>query len=324
MLNDFEQDDAMKRLEEAIALAESIVNAEKPEQNNTQSYADDDDGNSQNRGQVRNDNAPVGHISKILWKLALVLSLAVFVLCAFRIVVYAITHDRSMRANMKLREYVDYGHVNTRSEVATETATVIKEPDYPVLDVDFQSLKSVNKDICAWIYIPGTDVDYPVLKGTDNSYYLSHDAYGEYSPDGAIFVDAGNDTDFQDFDTVIYGHNMSSGTMFKTLHNYEDESFWKKNRSVYVYMPDAVMCYSVFAAYRTNDRHIFTYNDFGDNEVRRMYIKNIFDKNFDTGIVKNDETVDVDSKLLTLSTCCGMDGKRWLVQAVRTEEIPVR
>ena len=55
-----------------------------------------------------------------------------------------------------------------------------------------------------------------------------------------------------------------------------------------------------------------------------MYIKNIFDKNFDTGIVKNDEMVDVDSNLLTLSTCCGMDGKRWLVQAVRTEEIPVR
>ena len=106
------------------------------------------------------------------------------------------------------------------------------------MDVNFAGLKTQNGDICAWIYIPGTDVDYPVLQGSDNAYYLNHDAYGEYSPDGSIFVDAGNNLDFEDFDTIIYGHNMSTGTMFKTLHNYEDDSFWESNRNVYIYLPE--------------------------------------------------------------------------------------
>ena len=187
---------------------------------------------------------------------------------------------------------------------------------YPDLQVDFAALRSVNKDICAWLYIPGTDVNYPVMKGGDNSYYLTHDADGNYSPDGSLFVDVANSTKFTDFDTVIYGHNMSSGTMFKTLHNYEDESFWEDNRNIYVYIPGEVLTYHVFAAYRTNDRHIFTYNDFSDKDVRKSYLDGIFDEKFDMGTVKNDDDVDVDSCVLTLSTCCGMDGKRWLVQAV--------
>ena len=95
--------------------------------------------------------------------------------------------------------------------------------------------------------------------------------------------------DFEDFDTIIYGHNMSTGTMFKTLHNYEDDSFWESNRNVYIYLPDRVMRYEVFAAYRTNDRHILTYNDFSDKEVRKEYLLNIKSERFDEGIVKNDQ-----------------------------------
>ena len=133
-------------------------------------------------------------------------------------------------------------------------------------------------------------------------------------------MDAGCGDGFDDFDTIIYGHNMSTGTMFKTLHNYENDEFWDENRNVYIYLPDRVIRYEVFAAYRTNDRHILTYNDFSDNGVRENYIQNIKDKNFDEGIVKNDQNIDIDSTLLTLSTCCGMDGKRWLVQAVKIDE----
>ena len=142
-----------------------------------------------------------------------------------------------------------------------------------------------------------------------------------HCPDGAIFIDSANSRGFSDFDTVMYGHNMSSGTMFKTLHNYEDEEFLRNNRNVYVYTPNSTLCYTVFAAYRTNDRHIFTYNDFSDKKGRRSYIDGIFDENFDIGVVQNDQKIDVDSRLLTLSTCCGMDGKRWIVQSVLTGEI---
>ncbi len=312
------QSEAERRLSEAIALAQSIVDENNKKTQQT-IFPELDSGQDKSTEVAGAGSTPGKKDQKIGWKMVFVLSVLAVLICGGLIVRYMVGHNRSLRAEKKLKTYVD-----TNSEISTErTDTQVTEDVsiwYPDLKVDFTGLQSQNPDICAWIYIPGTDVDYPVLKGTDNSFYLSHDAYGQYSPDGSIFVDAGCGDDFDDFDTIIYGHNMSTGTMFKTLHNYEDDEFWNENRNVYIYLPDRVIRYEVFAAYRTNDRHILTYNDFSDKAVRDNYIQNIKDKNFDEGIVKNDQNIDIDSTLLTLSTCCGMDGKRWLVQAIKIDE----
>ncbi len=312
------QSEAERRLSEAIALAQSIVDENNKKTQQT-IFPELDSGQDKSTEVAGAGSMPGKKDQKIGWKMVFVLSVLAVLICGGLIVRYMVGHNRSLRAEKKLKTYVD-----TNSEISTErTDTQVTEDVsiwYPDLKVDFTGLQSQNPDICAWIYIPGTDVDYPVLKGTDNSFYLSHDAYGQYSPDGSIFVDAGCGDDFDDFDTIIYGHNMSTGTMFKTLHNYEDDEFWNENRNVYIYLPDRVIRYEVFAAYRTNDRHILTYNDFSDKAVRDNYIQNIKDKNFDEGIVKNDQNIDIDSTLLTLSTCCGMDGKRWLVQAIKIDE----
>lgn len=312
------QSEAERRLSEAIALAQSIVDENNKKTQQT-IFPELDSGQDKSTEVAETGSMPGKKDQKIGWKIVFVLSVLAVLICGGLIVRYMVGHNRSLRAEKKLKTYVD-----TNSETPMErTDTQVTEDAsiwYPELKVDFTGLQSQNPDICAWIYIPGTDVDYPVLKGTDNSFYLSHDAYGQYSPDGSIFVDAGCGDDFDDFDTIIYGHNMSTGTMFKTLHNYEDDEFWNENRNVYIYLPDRVIRYEVFAAYRTNDRHILTYNDFSDKAVRDNYIQNIKDKNFDEGIVKNDQNIDIDSTLLTLSTCCGMDGKRWLVQAIKIDE----
>ncbi len=322
MTDDMEDGSFEKEIAEAIALAEKVLaennksgdmhtpetpyQKEKPPGNSIDAAGID-------RTPDREDNTGASH--RNVWRIVFVCSAVVCICCAFLIVRYVIGHVRSQKVNRKLQSMVTTESTGTETEADTEKA--VTDPDYPDLQVDFTALRSVNKDICAWLYIPGTDVNYPVMQGGDNSYYLSHDADGNYSPDGSLFVDSANSKEFTDFDTVIYGHNMSSGTMFKTLHNYEDDSFWEKNRNIYVYLPGKVLTYHVFAAYRTNDRHIFTYNDFSDKEVRKRYLDGIFDKEFDTGTVKNDDKVDIDSHVLTLSTCCGMDGKRWLVQAVK-------
>lgn len=312
------QSEAERRLSEAIALAQSIVDENNKKTQQTIS-PESDSGQDKITEAAKTGKLPGEKNNKIVWKIVFALSVVALLICGSLIVRYMMGHNRSLRAEKKLKTYVDIN-----SETPTEsTDTEVSEDSgrwYPDLKVDFTGLQSQNPDICAWIYIPGTDVDYPVLKGTDNSFYLSHDAYGQYSPDGSIFVDAECGDGFDDFDTIIYGHNMSTGTMFKTLHNYENDEFWDANRNVYIYLPDRVIRYEVFAAYRTNDRHILTYNDFSDNDVRENYIQNIKDKNFDEGIVKNDQNIDIDSILLTLSTCCGMDGKRWLVQAVKIDE----
>jgi sortase B len=337
-MDSFKNDDQFDdKLIAAIELANSIVrenNAESEPTGKTEGKAESE---STGRAESESENSVEGNfrieeknnhdtqtstqvsnakkkLNKIPWLIVAILSLAALVVCTVLVVNSIISGRKSRKQAEKLREYVNYVAETTENNTTEST-----ENTGIGITVDFEGLKAENPDVCAWVYIPGTDINYPVLQGEDNSYYLSHDAYGEASGDGAIFVDSENAKDFTDFDTIVYGHNMYSGTMFKTLHQFENEEFWNYNRTVYILMPDKVNIYTVFAAYRTDDRHILSYNDFSKVENRQAYLKNIFDEKFDTGIVKNDMEVGEESNILTLSTCCGMTGKRWMVQAVLTE-----
>ena len=99
----------------------------------------------------------------------------------------------------------------------------------PDLEVDIQKLQETeNPDIYAWIYIPGTKVNYPVLQHpTDDTYYLNYNIDGSKGLPGCIFSEkAYNGKDFSDHNTVLYGHNMKNGTMFGCLHKYEDMQYY--------------------------------------------------------------------------------------------------
>ena len=98
-----------------------------------------------------------------------------------------------------------------------DIAVYIQNPD-----IDFGALKMVNDDSAAWLYSPGTDIDYPVMKADDYSYYLSHLPDGTYNVNGTLFIDYNNAPDFTDQLTVIYGHHMRSGQMFGSLKGYKE------------------------------------------------------------------------------------------------------
>lgn len=142
-----------------------------------------------------------------------------------------------------------------REEAKTEKPeTVEAEPEEekePLdIPVDFEALQAENPDIYAWITIPGTNVDYPILQREgDNGYYLNHSVDGAGSIAGAIFTEDYNSKDFTDPNTIIYGHNMKNGSMFRTLHNYSDREFFDNNRDITIYMPDKILHYTIFAAY---------------------------------------------------------------------------
>ena len=88
-----------------------------------------------------------------------------------------------------------------------------------------------NPDVYAWISIPGTAIDYPVLqRENDNTYYLDHTIDHEEKTEGAIFTENYNNTDFEDPNTVIYGHDMRNGSMFKGLLDYRDKTFFDQNK----------------------------------------------------------------------------------------------
>lgn len=128
-----------------------------------------------------------------------------------------------------------------REEAKTEEPeTVEAEPEEekePLdIPVDFEALQAENPDIYAWITIPGTNVDYPILQREgDNGYYLNHSVDGAGSIAGAIFTEDYNSKDFTDPNTIIYGHNMKNGSMFRTLHNYSDREFFDNNRDITIY-----------------------------------------------------------------------------------------
>lgn len=185
------------------------------------------------------------------------------------------------------------------------------------IPIDFAALQNRNPEVYAWITIPGTAVDYPILQsGTDNSYYLTHTIDRTGSPEGAIFTEDYNSRDFEDPNTVIYGHDMKNGSMFENLLNYQDRSFFDANREVVIYTPDAIRRYEIFASYVYDDRHLMQSFDFNDREVFARYLDSILSIRDMNSCIDIEAEVGADDKIITLSTCYGLqDDARYLVQA---------
>ena len=112
-----------------------------------------------------------------------------------------------------------------------------KEKSEETVTVDFAALQEINPDVVAWIRIPGV-LEYPVVRGEDNSYYLNHTVQKTYNIAGSIFLDYRNERDFSDSKNIIYGHNMKDGSMFHVLRNYQDIDFFQEHTDMEVYLPD--------------------------------------------------------------------------------------
>lgn len=189
-------------------------------------------------------------------------------------------------------------------------------PDPVDIPVDFEFLQGENADIIGWIQVDGTKIDYPILYDTTyNLYYLYHNYKGTSTAFGSIFVLGENGSDFTDFNTVVYGHNMLDGSMFAQLHQFRKKDFFDSHGQIIVYTPDRKLTYQVFAAYRRDNLDIIANYDVSTEEVREEYIDSIYEhtavENF-----KPDYQVTASDRILTLSTCIGNPDYRYVVQAV--------
>ncbi len=198
-------------------------------------------------------------------------------------------------------------------------AAEVDVPDDPVeIPIDFETLQERNPDVYAWITVPGTPIDYPILqRENDNSYYLNHTIDHEEKTEGAIFTENYNSKDFEDPNTVIYGHDMRNGTMFRSLLEYEDRTFFDANREIVIYTPDAIRHYEIFAAYPYDNRHLLRSFDFQNPRVFQQYLDNIFSIRDMNSCIDTSMEVDSDDQIVTLSTCYGSQrDHRFLVQGV--------
>jgi len=119
--------------------------------------------------------------------------------------------------------------------------------------------RNINEDISAWIRIPNTYIDYPVVHYGDNIFYLDHDILRQKAAAGSLFIDSRNRAGFTDFNTVIYGHNMKNGTMFGELNNFSDINFFANNPTGQLFLPDRTYTLEIFAYLRIkqDDRIIY-------------------------------------------------------------------
>ena len=223
-----------------------------------------------------------------------------------------------------LKAMLEYKELN-KQFVTLKGSNIQAAPDQevkgvPDLKVNFKGLSSINADVASWIYMPGVDISYPVVRGKDNDYYLQHTFEKNVSLSGAIFMDYQDSPDLVGFNTFIYGHNMRNGTMFGSLKKYlQDETLIQSAPYFYLYLKDgSVKKYRIFAYYQ-DDGNSDTYSR-PSKEGEEAYLAMIRKKSFVrvTLTPEEEKQAALFHEYVTLSTCTGFtgSGRRFLVHGV--------
>lgn len=252
---------------------------------------------------------------KLTWKIIFIASVAVF-LAALISLICVLAPSLFSSAPKDI--------VETPSQIGTQTSSQVELVDNPI---NFAEQQAINPDIYAWIQIPGTTVDYPVLQSSDDKpedFYLNHDINEKYKFAGCIYSQRLNSKDFSDPNTILYGHNMNNGSMFASLHKFRNAQFFNENRYIYIYTPGHILTYTIYAAYRYDNRHILYAFDLNNKEIFAEYIEMTKSPKSTIVNVRNDVEVTADSKIITLSTCITNDNYRYLVQGVLTSDQPTK
>lgn len=193
----------------------------------------------------------------------------------------------------------DAEEVEEIEEVA-ETETIEEsEPWNPI--IDFDALEETCPGIVAWIRLNNTTINYPVMQGTDNAYFLSHLPDGTPHKTGSIFMDYTNTPDFSDDNTVLYGHYISAGGMFKDLEKYKKQAFYDANPIITVHTREKDYAIIVFAGHIVSATSPFLERSFKNEDAFNTYVNEIRQR---SEFVSNDQiTLTSGDRLVSLITC---------------------
>ncbi|MDL2257776.1 class B sortase [Eubacteriales bacterium OttesenSCG-928-K08] len=185
----------------------------------------------------------------------------------------------------------------------------------------YSEYKQINSDVIGWLKIDNTQIDYPVVRGSDNDYYLTHNVEKKSSKHGAIFMDFRNADEDQQKHLIIYGHNMKNGTMFHGLHNYKTAKFFEDNPTIKLKLGTQEMEFEVYAAYVWQSGEAYYYHTrFGSDQNFADVMNALVDyaKKSKTSNVREGITIKSTDVVLTLSTCTyEYDNSRFVVSARR-------
>lgn len=214
--------------------------------------------------------------------------------------------------------YQYWGEGQQSNEIYSSLEEYIQMPDNPIssnpqpspdsqevpassstLEVDFESLQQVNPDIVGWLYCEDTVINYPVVQGEDNSYYLKHLFDGAYNANGCLFLDSRVNSDFSGNHSIIYGHHMRNGTMFSSLDGYKEQSYYDKHPTLLLITPSQNYVMIIFAGYVASVEDSAWDVSFSNEIEFENWINSAIERScFESNIHPSAE-----DRILTLSTC---------------------
>lgn len=239
--------------------------------------------------------------------------LIVFLFSLFKVIMWIIDNNNT---NDIIKKVANTYEINEKSY---DNEVIINENEKDIyfdymklkfIDVDINKLKTFNPDTIGFIKVMGTNINYPFVQTLDNDYYLNRSYDKTYNNAGWIFLDYRNN-EFNDKNTIIYGHGRINGTMFGSLKDTLKSS-WQNNKDNYIIKISTEKensIWQIFSVYKIATTSDYLQTTFSDNEFESFInlIKNRSSYNFETNVTNED-------KVLTLSTCYN-DNDKMVVHA---------
>lgn len=255
---------------------------------------------------------------KLILKLLLLLFLLTALISAWNVVSIMREYRTAEKSVSEMQQFIDLDAtypVETEptvpsvcvpeGETIPEGETVPEEPTQPPVDpypypvVDFEALHAINTDVVGWIYIEDSDINYPIVQGTDNKRYIKQMVDGQYNAAGSIFMDYQNRADFSDRNTILYGHNMKNGSMFAQVLEYREPEFFEAHPTGVIITPENKFSFEIISGYVTD-----VYDDawkltFSDDDDYLLWLKDTMNRS----IIGGTFDVSASDRVITLSTC---------------------
>jgi len=253
----------------------------------------------------------VGALINIL----IVLCVGVMAFCGYKLIVSYLEYKTGDDAYAAITSgAVKKNQVIPQGENPAESGTGEPAEEESIV-VDFDALLAMNPDTAAWLYSEGTVIDYPVVQGSDNSYYLDHIFDGTYNKLGALFVDYRNTPGFADRNTIIYGHNMNNGSMFASLTKYEEQAYYDEHPEMLLMLPEGTFRLELFSGYVASTDASAYQLSFADDSVFAAFLEEVRGKSDFVSPV----SVTASDRIVTLSTCTyNFENARYVVHGKLT------
>ena len=249
---------------------------------------------------------------KFKYRIVLNILIFVFALICIGMAIYSIINiinwKKDVDENEKVQEKME--NIITIIEPIEDENQEEQEVKY---DIDFQLLKETNEDTIAYIKVNNTNIDYIIVKGEDNSYYLKHNFEKKWNVAGWIFADYHNKFDESDKNIIIYGHNTKDGSMFGTLKKILNNDWYENedNYKIVLVTENGTYYYQVFSTYTIKPEDYYINTEFKNNDEFDKFIKKLKSRS----IYDYKVEVSGEDKILTLSSCIGNGTKRVVLHA---------